>query len=472
MEKILVVDDEEGIHHSFQRILKSDGYEILSATSGKAAWKKIQTSLPDLILLDVRLTDVDGLELLKTIKNSYPDSLVIVMTAYGTSQRIIEAMQRGAYDFVEKPFDVPRLKQVICEALESKRRSALTDLSSGVRPSDESPDELIIGKSEAIREILKMIGNVARRDVNVLITGESGTGKELISKILHKYSLRSSKTFMPLNCSAIPETLLEGELFGYERGAFTGAFTQREGKVELCDGGTLFLDEIGDMPLSIQSKILRFLQDGEFKRLGGNRILYSDVRVLAATNKDLLACIQKGLFREDLYYRLNVVNIHIPPLRERKVDIPLLLEHFIQKFNLEMGLSMTGLPPEAQESLVNYPWPGNVRELENCIKRSMVLSRRKILLEEDFSGLLQTQPPLPENGDLDLLLDETLDRVFRLLTAKGGQNEQGEMLKQLEGHLVKKALATSNGNQVQAARLLGISRTTFRSKMKKHGLLQ
>lgn len=472
MEKILVVDDEKDVHYSFQRILESDGYEILSATSGKEALKQIQRSLPDLILLDVRLTDVNGLELLKTIKYRYPDSLVIVMTAFGTSQSIIEAMQRGAYDFVVKPFDVLRMKQIIEEALEAKRKIAQADLLSGL--CSRAPggfEEPIVGKTEAMRHIYKMIGNVAPRDVNVLITGESGTGKELVARSFHAYSLRSSKTFLPLNCSAIPETLLEGELFGYERGAFTGAVRQRGGKVELCDGGTLFLDEIGDMSLSIQSKILRFLQDGEFKRLGGNQVLHADVRVLAATNKDILGCIQEGIFREDLYYRLNVVNIHIPPLRERREDIPLLVEHFVQKFNKELGLSLTGLAPEALERLVEYAWPGNVRELENCVKRAMVLARSKVLLEEDFSGLLRSETPPQEKVDLDRLLDEMMEVAFKRISAEGVDSRKGGLFARLERHIVATALRATNGNQVQASRLLGISRTTLRSKLKKHGTL-
>jgi len=470
MQKILVIDDEEDVHYSFQRILESEGYEIHSATSARTALKKIQVTPPDLILLDVRLPDTNGLELLKIIKGNCPEVLVIVMTAYGTSQSIIEAMQRGAYDFIVKPFDIPRMKQIIQEALEARRRISQTAVVPGTPHSPENAEEPIVGKSEAMRQIFKMIGNVAPRDVNVLITGESGTGKELVARSFHAYSLRASKTFMPLNCSAIPETLLEGELFGYERGAFTGAVRQKEGKVELCDGGTLFLDEIGDMQLSIQSKILRFLQDGEFKRLGGNRTLHSDVRILAATNKDLLHCIREGTFREDLYYRLNVVNIHIPPLRERKEDIPLLLEHFMKKFKREMGLSLSGMAPEAIKKLTDYGWPGNVRELENCLKRAMVLSRRSLLLEADFSGLLQTDVSPHEKGDLDRILGELLDKAVNILTAGQGQQNPGDLLERIERNLIDKSLTATGKNQVQAARLLGISRTTLRSKIKRYGL--
>jgi len=472
MEKILVVDDEKDVHYSFQRILESDGYQILSATTGKAALKKVEQDTPDLILLDVRLTDINGLELLKTIRSRVPDALVIVMTAFGTSQAIIEAMQRGAYDFVVKPFDIPHMKQVIHEALESKRKSHSAGIASGIDPEKDAPEEPIVGRSEIMRQIFKMIGNVAPRDVNVLITGESGTGKELVARSFHSYSLRAAKTFLPLNCSAIPETLLEGELFGFERGAFTGAVIQRLGKVELCNRGTLFLDEIGDMPLFIQSKILRFLQDGEFKRLGGNQILYSDVRVLAATNKDLLSCIQNGTFREDLYYRLNVVNIHIPPLRERQEDISLLTEHFLQKFNRELGLTLSGISSEALEKLLEYPWPGNVRELENCIKRAMVLTRRKVLLPEDFSSLLHPQTAsLSEKGNMDEILGEALVRLLNSLPSTPDSKETPGLLEQVERQLVEKALVATGGNQVRASRLLGISRTTLRSKLKRYGIL-
>jgi DNA-binding NtrC family response regulator len=471
MEKILVVDDEKDVHYSFQRILESDGYKILSATSGKIALRKIQQELPDLILLDVRLTDVNGLDLLKTIRSQFPESLVLVMTAFGTSQAIIEAMQRGAYDFVVKPFDVPHMKQLIREALESKRRSHADGLSSSLDAPKDGIDEPIVGKSDAMRQIFKMIGNVAPRDVNVLITGESGTGKELVARSFHAYSLRAAKTFLPLNCSAIPETLLEGELFGYERGAFTGAVVQRHGKVELCNGGTLFLDEIGDMPLLIQSKILRFLQDGEFKRLGGNHILHSDVRVLAATNKDLLSCIQMGTFREDLYYRLNVVEIRIAPLRERREDITLLTDHFLQKFNRELGLSLSGVSPPALKKLVEYSWPGNVRELENCIKRAMVLTRRNVLLPEDFSGLLTPHLPLRGKRSVEEVLGYAMDRIVEAISSELGTHGFTGLLPQVEKRLVEKALAANGGNQVRTARLLGISRTTLRSKLKRYGML-
>ena len=473
MEKILVVDDERDVHYSFQRILEGEGYRILSAATGKAAMKKIRLETPDLILLDVRLTDINGLELLKTIRSQTPDALVVVMTAFGTSQTIIEAMQGGAYDFIVKPFDIPHLKQVIREALETRRRSLSRNLAPGVPPAKEAVDEPIVGRSETMRQIFKMIGNVAPRDVNVLITGESGTGKELVARGFHAYSLRSSKTFLPLNCSAIPETLLEGELFGYERGAFTGAVIQRRGRVELCNHGTLFLDEIGDMPLFIQAKILRFLQDGEFKRLGGNQTLHADVRVLAATNKDLLACIQARTFREDLYYRLNVVNIHIPPLRERREDIPLLAEHFLGRFNRELGLSVSAISPEAMERLVSHSWPGNVRELENCIKRAMVLTRRNHLLPEDFSALLQVHPSCAAgtNG-MHEMLGETIERLLlRLLPPDAGTQGSAGLLQRVERHLVEKTLSAAGGNQVRTARVLGISRTTLRSKMKRYGLL-
>jgi len=471
MEKILVVDDEEDVHYSFQRILESDGYRILSATTGKTALKKVEQERPDLILLDVRLTDISGLELLKTIRSRIPDALVVVMTAFGTSQAIIEAMQQGAYDFIVKPFDIPHMKQVIREALESRQRSLAGGLASGVRPAEDGGEELIVGRSETMRQIFKMIGNVAPRDVNVLITGESGTGKELVARSFHAYSLRARRVFLPLNCSAIPETLLEGELFGYERGAFTGAVMQRQGKVEQCNGGTLFLDEIGDMPLFIQSKILRFLQDGEFKRLGGNQMLYSDVRVLAATNKDLLSCIQEGTFREDLYYRLNVVNIHIPPLRERQEDIALLTERFLQKFNGELGLKVSGISTRAMRRLEEYPWPGNVRELQNCIKRAMVLTRRTVLLPEDFSTLLDPHPGgIPEQGTLDEVLGNALNLLLQKPFPAAGGSEGLGLLARVEMQLVKKALTATGGNQVHAARLLGISRTTLRSKIKRYGL--
>ena len=457
MKKILVVDDEPNVHYSFRKILGLD-YEIAEARDGKEAVQKVQKVSPDLVLLDVRLPDMDGLKVLSRIRELDPSLPIVIMTAFGTMQTAVEAMKLGAYEYLLKPFDVPVILDVVRKALatgEMVKRTVSYPLSG------EVGEEQIIGNSPEMQEVYKLIGQVAEKDITVLIRGESGTGKELVARAIYQNSLRSRKRFIPVNCAAIPDTLLESELFGYEKGAFTGASERWIGRFEQADKGTIFLDEVGSMSPSTQSKILRVLQDGEFNRLGGKEVIKVDVRVIAATNADLEKAVADGKFREDLYYRLNVISISLPPLRERKEDIPLLVEYFINKYRGDLGKDIRGITPAGLEALAGYSWPGNVRELENTIKRTIVLARGTIITPEDISILdsEEARPGAPGGRDgVATFVESALE--------KGGS----DVLRELEKVAIEKALGWSKGNQKKAAEALGISRTTLRAKMKEYDI--
>src|SRR5712671_6163645 len=363
MSKLLLVDDEADVQYSFQRIFDSPEIELTTASSGEEGLKLIPKVKPDLIIMDVRMGGMNGLETLRRIRETSAKLPVIMMTAYGTTQMAIEAMKLGAYDYLLKPFDVPKLKQIIAAALKAAR-----DMREVVsyQPLLESEDYDIgiVGRTEGMQNVFKLIGQLATSDATALITGESGTGKELVARAIYSHSQRAERPFLAINCAAIPENLLESELFGHERGAFTGAAERRVGKFEQGDGGTIFLDEIGDMTLATQTKILRVVQSGTFERVGGNQPIKVDVRVIAATNKPLEQAVAKREFREDLFYRLNVVRIQLPPLRERRVDIRLLVNYFLKKFAGE-GKRPKSISEDALEALERHSWPGNVRELEN-----------------------------------------------------------------------------------------------------------
>src|SRR6266403_2148034 len=374
MSKLLLIDDEVDVQYSFQRIFDSPEIELTTASSGEEAVRLLPKVKPDLVIMDVRMGGMNGLETLRRIRQIDSKLLVILMTAYGTTQTAIEAMKLGAYDYLLKPFDVPKLKEIIEGALKAAR-----DMQQVVsyQPLLEQEDyELgIVGRSEPMQQVFKVIGQLAASDATALITGESGTGKELVARAIYHHSNRNQQPFLAVNCAAIPEQLLESELFGHERGAFTGATLQRVGKFEQCDMGTLFLDEIGDMTPATQTKILRVLQSGTFERVGGNTPLKVDVRIIAATNKPLEQAVAKGQFREDLFYRLNVVRIHIPPLRERREDIPLLVNYFLRTFAKDQAATLRSIAPVTLKALEKYHWPGNVRELENIIRRALVMSK-------------------------------------------------------------------------------------------------
>ena len=468
MSKLLLIDDEEDVRYSFQRIFDSTEIELATASSGEEGLKVIPKFKPDLVLMDVRMGGMNGLETLRRIRAANPKLLVILMTAYGTTQTAIEAMKLGAYDYLLKPFDAPRLKEIIAKALEAAR-----DMKQVVsyQPLLESEDyELgIVGRCEPMQQVFKLIGQVAASDATALITGESGTGKELVARAIYHHSNRSRQPFLTVNCAAIPEQLLESELFGHERGAFTGATMQRIGKFEQCNHGTIFLDEIGDMTPTTQTKILRVLQSGTFERVGGNQPIQVDVRVIAATNKPLEAAVAARQFREDLFYRLNVVRIHIPPLRERRGDIPLLVNYFLKKLAQNANQQPKAVMRPVVKALEKYHWPGNVRELENIIRRAHVMAKGDAILPADLPPEITGQnggasaPPTGETaGDAAA--------AARQLFQWARRDPKLKVIPAVERELVIQALKETNNNQVHAAKLLGITRATLRKRIEKFGI--
>src|SRR6478672_3679385 len=392
MSKLLLIDDEADVQYSFQRIFDSPEIELKTASSGEEGLKIIPDFQPDLVIMDVRMGGISGLETLRRIRGIDSKLLVILMTAYGTTQTAIEAMKLGAYDYLLKPFDVPKLKELVNNALKAAR-----DMRQVVsyQPLLESEDyELgIVGRSEPMQQVFKLIGQLAASDATALITGESGTGKELVARAIYHHGNRSQQPFLAVNCAAIPEQLLESELFGHERGSFTGATMQRVGKFEQCNRGTIFLDEIGDMTPATQTKILRVLQSGTFERVGGNQPIKVDVRVIAATNRPLEQAVAKGQFREDLFYRLNVVRVLVPALRERRTDIRLLVNYFLKKFARDQQQSPKSVGPGVTKTLEKYHWPGNVRELENVIRRALVVAKGDAILPSNLPAEISGPGP-------------------------------------------------------------------------------
>ncbi len=431
---ILVVDDDAEVRYSLNRVLTSQGYAVLEAPSGEEGVAAVKRQPPDVVLLDNRMTGISGLETLQHIRAANPKQLVILMTAFGTAQTAIEAMKFGAFDYVVKPFDPPKLIALVENAL---RTQADIRSAGGVQPvinSDEHK-EGIVGASGAMQQVFKIIGQVATSDVTVMITGESGTGKELVARSIHRHSHRSGKPFVAVNCSAIPENLIESELFGHERGAFTGATAQRLGKFEICDGGTIFLDEIGDMTPATQTKILRVLQEGEIQRVGSSETLKVSVRVIAATNKDLEALVKEKEFREDLYYRLNVVRLRLPPLRERVEDVPQIVDFFIQNLAKGKKTKARKVSPEALAILCRHNWPGNVRELENMIYRSAVIAQGDTILPKDLPDELRNAAVAGTTGES---LDELYDRLGKALRARHPGDELKILLEVMSSRLPAK----------------------------------
>jgi nitrogen regulation protein NR(I) len=466
MQTILIVDDDKSIRYSLKRMME-EKYSILTAQNGEEALDRVKESSPDLIIMDIKMPGRSGIEVLKEIKSMDPKSLVIIMTAYGTTETAIEAMKYGAFDYILKPFPIPQMKGLVEKAL-ALRKLMKEEVTYAPLATAEGEEERIVGSSSKMQEIYKMIGQVAPSDVTVLIRGESGTGKELIARAIYHHSLRSNQPFLPVNCAAIPDTLLESELFGHEKGAFTGASARRIGKLEQCQGGTIFLDEIGDMSLSTQAKLLRVLQEKSFERLGGMETIKVDIRPIVATNKILERFISNGKFREDLYYRLNVVSITIPPLRERREDISELVSYFLRKFNRELKKGVVGITPSAMEKITSYGWPGNVRQLENVLKRSMVLCQGEWILEDQ---LLFEKAWDREEGEEDLSrknFEDFLDTLFEELSSGLATSEGLDMISMLERGLILRALQRTKGNQLKAALLLGINRITLRGKMERY----
>ena len=474
MSRLLLIDDETDVQYSFQRIFDSPDIELTTASSGEEGLRLIPKLKPDLVLMDVRMGGITGLETLRRIRQMDSKLLVILMTAYGTTQTAIEAMKLGAYDYLLKPFDVPKLKDLVINALKAAR-----DMKQVVsyEPLLESEDyELgIVGRSEPMQQVFKLIGQLAASDATALITGESGTGKELVARAIYHHSLRNQQPFLAVNCAAIPEQLLESELFGHERGSFTGATMQRVGKFEQCNKGTLFLDEIGDMTPATQTKVLRVLQSGTFERVGGNQPITVDVRNIAATNKPLERAVAAREFREDLFYRLNVVRVHIPPLRERREDIPLLVNYFLQKFAKDQKSAPKSVASGVSKLLEKYHWPGNVRELENVIRRALVMAKGEAILPGDLPSEITGQGASLGAGAV--LLTDSGDGVTSDIAALARQLFQWarrdpklRVIPAVERELVIQALKEAEGNQVHAAKLLGITRATLRKRVEKFGI--
>ena len=452
MKSVLVVDDEVGTRESLRMILKHD-YEVFLAKNAEEAFLQIKERSPDVILLDIILPDLDGLKLLEKIKQKDPDAIVMMITATRTVKTAVEAMKLGAYDYITKPFDTDELCLIISRALSTQA------MEKEVKYLREEIDktfrfENFVGKSGVMEDIFKIIGQIADSKSTVLIMGESGTGKEIISRAIHYNSNRRNSPFVTINCAAIPETLIESELFGHERGAFTNAIERKLGRFEVAHQGTLFLDEIGELSLATQAKILRFLEEKEFNRVGGSKTIKVDVRLIAATNKDLPQLLKKGSFREDLYYRINVVPIIIPPLRERKGDIPLLLDHFIKKFNKENKKNVKGVSKEAMELMMNYEWPGNVRELENLIERVIALSANDQIQANELPFSLINVSKM--NG----LKEYILNGKVSFLKAE----------EEFERGIILDALKKVNYIQSHAAEMLGVSRRILKYKMDKLGI--
>ena len=440
--KILIVDDEQIVRESLTNWLKEENYQVEAAENGLLALEKIRQVPFQVVLLDLKMPGMDGIQVLTELKKEFPDIEVIIMTAYGSVNTAVEAIKAGAYDYIVKPFDPEEVALLIKKILEHKNL-ILENILLRQQLEERYEFEDLIGKGPAMQQIFELIRNVAPTQATVLITGESGTGKELVAKAIHAISPRRFEPFIALSCGALPDTLLESELFGYEKGAFTGAAHTKKGRFEMADGGTLFLDEVGEISLKTQIDLLRVLQEKAFRRLGGTELIKVDVRIISATNRDLAQAITQGIFRPDLFYRLNVVGLHLPPLRERREDIPLLAKHFLRRYAIEINKKIERLAPSALELLMEYNWPGNVRELENAIERAVVISPGHELAAKDFTFL---QP------------------------GSGLSNEpSARNLQELEKQHIHRILEENHWNISKTAVDLGIDRVTLYNKIKKYG---
>jgi DNA-binding NtrC family response regulator len=445
---ILIVEDEAKMRRLLELNLGDDGFATVSAADAETGLKLLQSATVDLVLTDVKLPGMDGMEFLQAVKRSNAALPVVVMTAFGTVETAVEAMKAGASNYVLKPFSLDEMRMVVHKELDVRRlRDENRSLREALQKRFEHPN--IVARSAKMQEVMATVERVAQTNSTVLLGGESGVGKDLIARAIHEKSRRASGPFVKINSTAIPENLLESELFGYEKGAFTGAIASKPGKFELADKGTLFLDEIGDVPPPTQVKLLRVLQEREFERLGGTRTLKVDVRLVAATNRDLRAALEQGTFREDLYYRLNVVPIDIPPLREHKEDIPELVSLFLARWTAESGKEFSGVAPEAMKLMMDHHWPGNVRELQNIIERAAVLAKGQTLEAGDVS----LDPPRGQHANAGVAI-----------------LPEGMSLEQWEDEMIREALRRAHGNKSQAARMLGLSRNALRYRLSKIGI--
>ncbi|MBW1982325.1 MAG: sigma-54-dependent Fis family transcriptional regulator [Deltaproteobacteria bacterium] len=447
--RILVVDDEAAHRHMLETVLSAEGYEVEQADDGQTAIGAVEQRFYDLILLDIRMSKVDGIEALRKIKELSPGIPIIIMTAYASVNTAIDALKSGAYDYLTKPLDIDELKILVGKALRH-RQLEQENIFLKERLDDRFDFSNIIARSESMKKLFDTMALVAPTEATVLIVGESGTGKELIANAIHQNSPRRDNPFVKVNCAALPETLLESELFGHEKGAFTGAVSRRQGRFQLAHRGSIFLDEIGEMAAATQAKILRVLQEREVEALGSSRTIKVDVRVIAATNKNLQSEIEQGRFREDLYFRLNVVTLSVPPLRDRRDDIPLLADFFLKQYAEKNRRHIKGFSPRALDILMRHNWPGNVRELENVVERAVIMAR----------GDTVTPTELPDN--LRVLDKEYQEAAVNLRT--------GKSLKEMEKQMILRTLEETGGNRTHAARILGISRRTLQLKLKEYGI--
>ena len=515
---VLIIDDDAEIRYSLDRVLVGQGLQVISADSGEKGIETAKLEKPTLIFLDNRMGGISGIETLQHLRTAAPQSLVILMTAYGTTQTAIEAMKHGAFDYVLKPFDLAKLKELVSKALKASKDSLNSEDAYEHLLNSADYAEGIVGSGEKMQQVLKQVGQVAASEATIMITGESGTGKELVARCIHRHSHRSDAPFHAVNCAAIPENLIESELFGHEKGSFTGATEAKAGQFELCHGGTLFLDEIGDMQLPTQTKILRAIQEGEIQRVGATKVKKVDVRLLAATHKNLEEMVQEKTFREDLYYRLNVVRIKTPALRERMEDLPELVDFMLQRLNSEKSTGTAEISKEAMDLLGRYPWPGNVRELENVLHSASVISKGKRILSKDLPATLISEienkpssesksddkqdaqtsvfsevhdspdrtpsvPPTNEpqddrinfgvkngqdgqdfsgsNAPSSISIEESFDIAY----AHARQNTDRNLIETVEKEIIQRALKECGGNQVKASALLGITRATLRKRI-------
>lgn len=469
---VLVVDDDTQITDALSEYLQNFDYNLKIASTGAEALSKIGDPDIAMVMLDINLPDFSGFDVLSKIKEINSSLPVVMMTGFASTEVAIEAMKMGAYEFITKPFDIEKIASLVNQVL--RKTPHLQGLETFSKEKELIPGD-IVGRSPEMMEIAKLIGQVATSDASILIHGESGTGKELVARSVFKNSLRKDKPFLSVNCAALPDTLLESELFGHEKGAFTGAYTRKLGKFEVCSGGTIFLDEIGDMSPLTQAKVLRVLQEQEFERVGGLDTIKVDVRVIAATNKSLVNMIKEGQFRIDLFYRLKVVSIYLPPLRERRSDIPLMVDHFMKIYCAETGKTMDGISSQALDELIKYPWPGNVRELENNIHTAVVMAKNNVLLPEHFPVLSETNETVRFDlevveEDYSRMFAEYINPNFEKILAVSEGHVYHHLQSGFERALISAALRHTGSNQVKAAELLGISRNTLRDRIAKYGL--
>ena len=471
----LVIDDDRSVHHLIEKSLEKIGIEVISAYDGAAGLELVSSRRPDVVLLDVRLPNKTGLELFAEIQERDRRLPVVFVTADSESETAIEAIKLGAYDYLRKPLELSQLNDLVQRAIET-RRMMNVPVAIPIRSLEDSPADAFVGAGPAMLEVYKIIGRVAAQDVPVLIRGESGTGKELVARAIYQYSRRANGPFLAINCAAIPENLLESELFGHEKGSFTGADQRRIGKFEQCNGGSLFLDEVGDMPLVLQGKLLRALQDQKFERVGGNTTITTNVRLIAATNRPLEQMVEDGTFREDLLYRLNTITVRLPPLRDRPEDIPLLLERFVSKFAVDLNRpDLEGISPAALDLLRQYPWPGNIRELQSVV-RNAILHTTGTVIVPDFLPPEVRNPSVSDTGgatptnltaaaaecDIAAFIDSRLKR--------GSTDLYAECLEVMERYLLTRVLRETQGNQSRAAEILGITRGKVRDRIAAFGI--